>query len=220
MKRLIFVFSLLLFFPVSPALAQSDVFQIRRDEDKLPPLDEYKNVPKGLMIAPDDGKSGDEIKQEMAGSNYNYDTVIEMYKDGKYAQIVKSLEILVDTGHYGAAELLGIMYEFGQGVPKNLDKARELLTRAAEEGNKPLSQHHLGVMYYTGTGIEANPAQGLMWLYVAVIHYPTGPEKERAKQDRDNVYAQISRRERDIALQMAREWLSKRGEAHLLDLQQ
>ena len=33
------------------------------------------------------------------------------------------------------------------------------------------------------------------------------------------MYTHLTRREKDRALQMAREWLTKKGEAHLLDLE-
>lgn len=161
--------------------------------------------------------------EEQNGENYthklNYDAIIDLYRQGKYDQIVGTLQSLAVAGHQGAEELLGIMYRQGQGVPKDPAKALDLLTKAAL-ANRPLAQHHLGIVYFLGEGVTKDPITSLMWLDIAVLHYPDGPEKERAKQDRDNVYSQMSRRDRDYAQHLVRDWLNERGEAHLLDLAQ
>ena len=58
----------------------------------------------------------------------------------------------------------------------------------------------------------------LSWLHIAIVHYADGPEKDRARQDRDRLYTQLTRREKDRAMDIARVWLTKKGEGHLLDL--
>jgi len=215
------------------ALAQtSNLFDVDQSE-QLPPTDEYNDIPVGIMLSPADqdaaakqaaadAAAADPNGVAVVATDYtrklNYDAILKLYNDGKYDQIVSTLQTLSAAGHQGAQELMGIMYRQGQGVPKDSAKAFELLSKAAD-ANRPLAQHHLGVMYYQGEGVSADPVEALKWLHIAIVHYPDGPEKERAKQDRDSIYAQLTRRDKDRAMQMARDWLNKRGEAHMLDMQ-
>jgi len=197
----------------------------------VPPANgQTPSVPPQLPTTPDTLATGTPAATPPAtgtgdqnGENYthklNYDAIIDLYRQGKYDEIVATLQSLAAAGHQGAEELLGIMYRQGQGVPKDPAKALDLLTKAAL-ANRPLAQHHLGIVYFLGEGVTKDPITSLMWLDIAVLHYPDGPEKERAKQDRDNVYAQMSRRDRDYAQHLVRDWLNERGEGHLLDLAQ
>ena len=73
-------------------------------------------------------------------------------------------------------------------------------------------------MAFAGEGEQADPVKALMWLYIAILHYPDGPEKQQAMRDRDNVAAQLSRRDRSRAAALARDWLEKHDEGNLSDL--
>lgn len=139
-----------------------------------------------------------------------------MYKMEKYTFIVNDLELLAKGDHPKAKELLGIMYRHGLGVMKDPQKAVSLLSSAAAE-RQPLAAYHLATMYYTGEGVQSDPIMALMWIHIAIVYYPEGPEKQEALVFRDNMYTHLTRREKDRALQMAREWLTKNGDAQLLD---
>ncbi len=225
--------------PLSTTLGDpstNSVFNVDSGQD-LPPTDEYNDVPVGIMLTPEQRESASKdgtgqtaaVTDEnlphadaVVAADYtrklNYDAILALYNKGQYAEVAKTLKGLADAGHQGAQELMGIMYRQGQGVPKDPDKAFDLLSKAAQAG-RPLAQHHLGVMYYMGEGVEKDPVEALKWLHIAILHYPDGAEKDRAKQDRDNIYTQLTRRDKDRALLLARDWLTKRGEAHLLDMQ-
>ena len=103
-------------------------------------------------------------------------------------------------------------------MPKDPKKAFEWLSKAAE-ANRPLAQHHLAVMIFTGEGTLQNPVKALMWLRLAILHYPDGPDKDRAKQDRDSIAAQLTRRDKERAVEMTRDWLAKKGERHLMNVE-
>ena len=225
--------------PLSTTLGDpgtNSVFNVDNSQD-LPPTDEYNDVPVGIMLSAEQraslGKDGTVTTaagteqtaaptEAVVATDYtrklNYDAILGLYNKGQYAEVAKTLKGLADAGHQGAQELMGIMYRSGQGVEKDPVKAFNLLSKAAETG-RPLAEHHLGVMYYSGEGVDKDPVEALKWLHLAILHYPDGAQKDRAKQDRDNIYTQLTRRDKDRAMQLTRDWLQKRGEAHLLDLQ-
>ncbi len=208
------LFSLLL---VTAAHAQDAV---------APTMDEYNDVKPGLLMpgataqqapqAQDDSGLPTTVSQE-SQQVMTISDIVAVYKQGKYEQAATLLEPLAKNGQHQAEELLGIMYRLGQGVAKDPAKAMDLLSRAAE-ANRPLAQHHIGSMYYGGEGVSSDPVKALMWLYIAIVHYPDGAEKDRARADRDAIYAQLSRRDKERAREMARGWLEKKDEAHLLDM--
>ncbi|MDI1228421.1 MAG: hypothetical protein PSY14_12120 [bacterium] len=210
----------------APAFAQApEAFDMEGRGEQLPSTDEYNNLPPGLLLSPEQAQ---EVAKETgqdpstipeAVRKVNYDKIMEMYKEGKFEEVAKNLKPLSEGGHHGAEELMGIMYRLGQGVKVDQLKAFDLISKAAD-ANRPLAQHHMGTMYYTGEGVPAADAvTALMWLHIAIVHYQDGPEKESAIKSRDNIYTQLTRREKDRALEMARSWLTKKGEGHLLDLQ-
>lgn len=192
-----------------PAAAQDDTLS-----EPIP--EEYTNVPSGLLlpegstVQQKDGAvdSGEDTNEDQAMTT---DDINAAYHQGKYDVAAKHIVPLAKSGYHQAEELLGIMYHNGQGVPKDLEQAVFWLSKAAE-ANRPLAQHHLAIMSFLGEGIPPDAVKALMWLHIAIQHYPDGIEKRRALEDRNNVYSQLSRRDKDRALALAREWLEKKGE--------
>jgi hypothetical protein len=203
------------------AQAQDSVFEIGTRSDTVPDISEYDSVAKGLLLdqkaqeenAPEENPKDKEGKPVAL----TYEAVLKLYKDGQYERALPHLELLSSGGHIAAKEILGIMNNLGQGVEKNPAKAFELLSESAEKG-RPLSQHHLGVMSFAGSGTPQDSIKALMWLQLALINYPEGGEKDAARRDRDSVFSRLNRRDRENAMLLTREWLAKRGEAHLLDM--
>lgn len=225
MRVLPLVACVLLLLSAQPVFAQSmEAFDMEGKGNQLPSTDEYKNVPEGLLLPPEVAEklaeeSGKDIGLGSRSRKMNYDKIQEMYNQGMFNEVFANVKTLAEGGHHGAEELLGVMFRLGQGTPTDALKAFDYLTKAAEE-NRPLAQHHLGVMYYLGEGVpQPDSVTALMWLHIAIVHYKDGPEKDRAKQDRDNIYPLLTRREKDRAMELARTWLTKKGEAHLLDLE-
>ena len=75
----------------------------------------------------------------------------------------------VDKGDAEAIEFLGSKYYHGsRGLAKNLPRAIELWTEAAELGSEE-AHYNLGVAYYTGNGAEEDKARGIrLWQQAAV----------------------------------------------------
>ena len=205
---------------------------------------EFDNVPEGLLLSGDKKvekapeETGSKLPQllgeipgnfKIPGASEETETgddvlsieqIMTAYKKGKYDVVMQNLKPMADNRQHAAEELLGVMYMQGQGTKKDPVQALDLLQRAAE-ANRPLAQHYLGVMYFTGEGMkEPDNIKALMWLHIAILHYGDGPQKERAKKDRDAVYVSMSRLEKSRAIQLARDWLEARGEGHLMDMKE
>jgi TPR repeat protein len=73
------------------------------------------------------------------------------------------------------------MYEAGQGMPRDLDKAAMYFHQSAEEGDAE-AQYALAVMLHTGKGQTKNIKAAQEWLQrAAAQNY--GPAKEALAQD-------------------------------------
>lgn len=140
----------------------------------------------------------------------------QAYAKGEYQSIIRPLEMLVMQKDAHAALLLGIMMEEGKGVAANPQRAAELYARAADAG-MPQAQHRLALQYYQGKGVAKDSLQAMMWLHIASSTYKDGPQKQRAIADRNNLQATLSRRDRETAMFMAREWMTRKGILHLLE---
>jgi hypothetical protein len=221
--RTILVVLTLLLLPVL-SFAQTD-----GDADATtapPPTDEYNNVPPGLLAPPDIGmpkpvnpNAVEFDPEERETEATTLDELLKAYGTGKYDVAFKHMPTFAQNGSHIAEEILGVMYHNGQGTPKDPDKAVIWLTKAADAG-RPLAEHHLATMAFLGEGMPQDSVKALMWLHLAVLHYPDGLEKNRAIEDRNNLYTQMTRRNKDRAVSLAREWLEKRGESASLSLLQ
>jgi len=70
----------------------------------------------------------------------------------EHDEFERALSILipfVEKGDPDAIGQLGVMYQLGYGVPRNLSKAVEILTRSYELGNGTAA-HNLGTIYAMG----------------------------------------------------------------------
>jgi TPR repeat protein len=71
-----------------------------------------------------------------------------------------------EQGDVDAQLSVGMMYDFGQGVPQNYAEAIRWYRRSAERGN-PAAQNNLGVMHLNGQGVPANSVEAARWIRMA-----------------------------------------------------
>ena len=81
-----------------------------------------------------------------------------------FSKILPTIEKLVDKNNPGSQHLLGYMYQHGEGVEKDYEKAIHYYTLSANQGNSS-AQYNLGNMYYFGQGVKKD--------YEKAIHYYT-----------------------------------------------
>lgn len=78
-----------------------------------------------------------------------------------------------DKGHAASMSSIGAMYEYGEGVRRDVVQAAKWYRRAAEKGH-PAAMHNLGVMYAHGKGVARDSAQAIQWYRQAADHGDAG----------------------------------------------
>ena len=73
------------------------------------------------------------------------------------------------AGDPRARTLLGLLYQTGQGVPRNEIESVRWFRRAAEQG-ECAGQYHLGLLYLQGAGVPVDIEQAAYWLRRAADH--------------------------------------------------
>ena len=84
------------------------------------------------------------------------------YDRGDYATTVRLLKPIAEQGNAKAQYNLGIMYDKGQGVPKDDTEAGKWFRKAAEQGNA-FAQVNLGFKYAKGQGVPKDDTEAVKW---------------------------------------------------------
>ncbi len=91
---------------------------------------------------------------------------LSFYDDGDVVRALSVLTSLADNGDSHAQQVLGVMYENGQGVNKNPQQAFKWYMLSAEAGNAS-AQYHLARLYEAGSGVSRSAEQALKWFALA-----------------------------------------------------
>ncbi len=75
---------------------------------------------------------------------------------GKSSEAIAQLKLISDQGHSGAMVQLGLIYEFGTGVPKDYSEAAKWYRKASNLGDAD-AQNQLGMLYEHGKGVPKYP---------------------------------------------------------------
>jgi len=93
---------------------------------------------------------------------------LDAAQKGDYAAALREWQPLASAGDATAQANLGILYEQGLGVEKNLPLAVEWYEKAANAGNVE-SQFHLGLIFALGQGVAKDPVKAFQWFEKAAI---------------------------------------------------
>lgn len=89
------------------------------------------------------------------------------YNEGDYATAKKEFQAAADAEDPMGVHLLASLYFQGHGVKKDLKRAVELFTRAAEKGMRP-AQTNLGIIYQSGgEGVERDILKSIEYFMAA-----------------------------------------------------
>jgi len=90
----------------------------------------------------------------------------QSYLKGDYKAAFEEWLPLAELGDAEAQYNLGVMYDQGASVDRDLDKAASWYRKAAEQGFLD-AQTNLGMMYYRGEGVSSDSTEAARWLRLA-----------------------------------------------------
>jgi len=133
----------------------------------------------------------------------DYQAGMDAYGRGDYAAALRELRPLAEQGDPGAQFYLGLLYENGDGVPRDFVKARQWYEKAAAQGEAK-AQFYLGMQSAYGEGGPMDLVQAHMWYSLAA-----GNGNAHAPGYRDDVARQMTAAQIAEAQKRAREWRPK-----------
>jgi TPR repeat protein len=84
----------------------------------------------------------------------------------KYTSLLTDIIKAAEQGDAGAQCSLGVMYEFGKGVPSDYAEAKRWFLKSAEQGYSS-AQYILGEKYRKGNGVPKDYAEAAKWYRMA-----------------------------------------------------
>jgi hypothetical protein len=119
------------------------------------------------------------------------DVAWQAYRDGNFPKAVPVFARLAGVGHPVAEWLMGNIYFFGQGVPKDYAKAHAMFEASAQQGYfaafAPTAQ-----MYVQGLGVPADPSKAYYWYNIAAAQLPESAERTQMMDRREEVAAALT----------------------------
>jgi hypothetical protein len=84
------------------------------------------------------------------------------YRNKDYATTLKEMLPLAKAGQARAQNVMGVLYQNGQGVPRDLAEALRWYKLAADQ-EESSALNNLGVLYSRGLGVQQDHAQAVKW---------------------------------------------------------
>ena len=103
-----------------------------------------------------------ESKEQLAAPEDVLKEVDSAFNSKDYSKALALLKPLAERGNPRAQNGLGMIYDLGLGVPKNLNEASKWYRKAAEQGYA-LAQSYLGSMYAKGEGVPKDSVEAAKW---------------------------------------------------------
>lgn len=108
------------------------------------------------------------------------------YLGGDFPKAVPVFERLAELGHPVAEWLMGNIYFFGQGVPRDYARAQKMFKAAAEQGYfaafAPTAQ-----MYEQGLGTSKDPSMAYYWYNIAAAQLRDSAERTDMIKRRETI---------------------------------
>ena len=92
----------------------------------------------------------------------HFDIGLKAYQNKNYKVALKNFKPLAEQGNANAQFNLGLMYNYGHGVPQDYKQAVYWYKKSTEQGNAK-AQNNLGAMYYNGQGVPQDTKQAIHW---------------------------------------------------------
>jgi len=122
---------------------------------------------------------------------------------GDYATALREWRPLAEQGDAKAQFSFGLLYENGDGVPRDYTKARQWYEKAAAQGDAK-AQLYLGLQSSFGQGVPMDVVEAYMWYSLAA-----GNGNAHAPGYRNDLSRQMTPAQIAEAQKRAREWKPK-----------
>jgi TPR repeat protein len=119
-------------------------------------------------------------------------------------RVLAGLITQAELGNAGAQHHLGVMYEYGKGVPQDFAEAVAWYRKAAEQGYV-IAQTSLGWMFANSQGVPQDHIRAYMWFKLATAHGDKDIAHVSGRM-RDKVAKRMTPNQLAEALRLAREW--------------
>ena len=120
---------------------------------------------------------------------------------------IAELKTKAEQGNADAQYNLGLMYDLGEGVPRDDAEAVKWYRLAAEQ-ESARAQYNLCFMYAMGEGVPRDYVEALKWLNLAAAQSQRGDHK-KFSEARDLIAEPMTPQQIAEAQRLAREWKPK-----------
>ena len=128
---------------------------------------------------------------------------LDAIHETNYEKALEKLIPLAEYGHPAAQYNIGVMHEWGNGMPQDNANALKWYKRSAERSHKD-AQNNLGALYSKGEGTEQNFIEALKWFIISAENGSEGGQKNIRIVEKRMSYEQISQ-----AQKLANDWMRK-----------
>jgi uncharacterized protein len=133
----------------------------------------------------------------------DYQAGMDAYNHGDFATALREWRPLAEQGDAKAQFSFGLLYENGDGVPRDYAKARQWYEKAAAQGDAK-AQLYLGLQSSFGQGVPMDLVEAYMWYSLAA-----GNGNAHAPGYRNDLSRQMTPAQIAEAQKRAREWKPK-----------
>jgi TPR repeat protein len=126
---------------------------------------------------------------------------LDAIHETNYEKALEKLMPLAEHGHPAAQYNIGVMHEWGNGVPQDNANALKWYKRSAERSHKD-AQNNLGALYSKGEGTGQDFVEALKWFIISAENGSEGGQKNIRIVEKRMSYEQISQ-----AQKLANDWM-------------
>jgi TPR repeat protein len=144
-----------------------------------------------------------------APARADYEAGIRHYEAKRHLDAINEFTVLAERGHGGSEFMIGVMYFYGAGVPKDTGIAAVWFHKSALKGHPP-AQLAFGSIHIRGVGVEQNLTDAYMWLMLAAQSNVPGLVTQ-ATTLRDDAQKEMNAQQVEDARRRAREWRPRRA---------
>lgn len=139
----------------------------------------------------------------------DFETGVVAYQSNKYLEALAAFRGRAERGNADAEFMLGVMYFYGKGVPRNDGLAAIWFSKAADKGHAG-AQLAYGSLHVRGIGVSQNLSAAYKWLSLAASSGITGLEQQ-AIVLRDDAAQSMKPADIQGALRRAQDWKPTRA---------